>query len=69
MNKLTYWIAGLLVAVVGWSWSTNYSKLCEIEKSLIELKIDVSKIQAEAIDRAEIKAMIVDELAKHGIKE
>lgn len=68
MNKLTYWIAGLLVAVVGWSWSTNYSKLCEIEKSLVELKIDVSRIQAEAIDRAEIKAMINDELAKHGIK-
>lgn len=69
MSKLTYWIAGLLVAVIGWSWSTNYSKLCEIEKSLVELKIEVSKMQAEAIDRAEIKAMIVDELAKHGIKE
>lgn len=68
MSKLTYWIAGLLVAVLAWSWSTNYSKLCEIERSLIELKIEVSKMQAEAIDRAEIKAMINDELAKHGIK-
>ena len=68
MNRITYWIAGLLVAVIGWSWTANYSKLCEIEKSLVELKIEVSRMQVEVIDRAEIKAMINDELAKHGIK-
>lgn len=68
MSKLSYWIAGLLVAVIAWSWSVNFSKLCEIEKSLMELKIDVSKMQVQIIDRAEIKEMIADELAKHGIK-
>ena len=68
MNKITYWIAGLLVAVVGWSWSVNFTKLCEIEKALTELKIDVGKMQIQIIDRAEIKEMINDELAKHGIK-
>lgn len=70
MNKdrLIYWILGLLVAVLGWSWTTNYSKLCEIEKSLIELKIDVTKVQSNIVDRDAIKEIVADELLKHGIK-
>lgn len=67
-DRLMYWIMGLLVAVLGWSWTTNYSKLCEIEKSLIELKIDVTKVQANIVDRDAIKEIVADELLKHGIK-
>lgn len=70
MNKdrLIYWILGLLVAVLGWSWTANYSKLCEIEKSLIELKIDMTKVQASILDKDAIKEIVADELLKHGIK-
>lgn len=70
MNKdrLMYWILGLLVAIIGWAWSANFTKLCEIEKSLIELKIDMTKVQASMVDREEIKEIVSDELLKHGIK-
>lgn len=67
-NKLTYWVAGILLAVLGWSFSANFQKLCEIEKSLIELKVEVSKMQVQIIDREEIKSIVVDELLKHGIR-
>lgn len=67
-NKITYVILSILVAVLGWSWTTTYSKLAEIEKSLIELKIEMVKVQSTIIDRDEVKAIIADELLKHGIK-
>ena len=67
-DKIVYWVIGLLVAIVGWSWQTSFSKLCEIEKSVIELKVEVSKMQMQIIDREEIKSIVQDELLKHGIK-
>lgn len=67
-SKLLYAIAGLLITVIGWSWTANFSKLCEIEKNIIDLKIEVSKMQLQIIDREEIKTIVVDELLKHGIK-
>lgn len=67
-DKLIYYVVGLLIAVLGWAWTANFSKLCEIEKSLIELKVEVSKMQMQIIDREEIKSIVQDELLKHGIK-
>lgn len=67
MTKLTYWILGLLMAVLGWIWSTNYAKLADIEKSLIAIQLDLVKIQAQMIDREEVKRIVEDELLKHNL--
>ena len=66
-NKITYVILSILVGVLGWSWTTTYSKLAEIEKSLVELKIEMVKVQSTIIDRESVKEMINDELLKHNL--
>ena len=68
MNKLTYWVAGILIAVLGLIWASQYSKLVEIEKSLLDLKIEMVKVQTQMIDRDEVKAIIEESLKMHGIK-
>lgn len=67
-NKVTYTILSILVAVLGWSFTSTYSKLNEIEKSLIELKIELVKVQATLIDREAVEKICEDMLLKHGIK-
>lgn len=66
-NKITYVILSILVGVLGWSWTTTYSKLAEIEKSLIELKIAMVKVETQMIDREAVKEIINDELLKHNL--
>ena len=68
MTKLTYWVAGILIAVLGSIWASQYSKLVEIEKSLLDLKIEMVKMQTQMIDRDEVKAIIEESLKMHGIK-
>ena len=68
MNKLTYWVAGILIAVLGSIWASQYSKLVEIEKALLDLKIEVVKMQSQMIDRDEVEKICEDILLKHGIK-
>lgn len=68
MTKLTYWILGLLMAVLGWVYAGNYAKLADIEKSLIAIQLDLVKIQAQMMDREAVKELIRDEFEKHGIK-
>lgn len=68
MTKLTYWVAGILIAVLGSIWASQYSKLVEIEKSLLDLKIEMVKMQSQMIDRDEVKSIIEESLKMHGIK-
>lgn len=68
MTKLTYWILGLLIAVLGWIWSSQYAKLCAIQEQLLSIQIELTKVQATIVDRDEVKSIVRDELEKHGIK-
>lgn len=71
-QKALYAVMGLLVTLLGWLGSINYSKLMEIEHSLAELKVDVVKLQAGIIDehmvREIAKEMVEHELLKRGMK-
>ena len=67
-NKLLYTIVGITVSLLAWFGSLQYSKLSEIEKSLLELKIEVVKMQTSMIDRDVVIQIINDELLKRGIK-
>lgn len=68
MTKITYWILGLLIAVLGWIWSSQYAKLCAIQEQLLSIQIELTKVQATIVDRDEVKSIVRDELEKHGIK-
>lgn len=71
-TRALYAVMGLLVTLLGWLGSINYSKLMEIEHSLAELKVDVVKLQAGIIDehmvREIAKEMVEHELLKRGMK-
>ena len=71
-QKALYTVLGLLVTLLGWLGSVNYSKLMEIEHSLAELKIEVAKLQMGIIDehmvREIAKETVEHELLKRGLK-
>ena len=71
-QKALYTVLGLLVTLLGWLGSVNYSKLMEIEHSLAELKVDVVKLQAGIIDehmvREIAKETVEHELLLRGLK-
>lgn len=67
-NKLLTVVVSILIALLGYFGQLQYSKLSEIEKSLLELKIEVVKMQTTMIDRDMVIQIVHDELEKHGIK-
>lgn len=67
-NKLLTVVVSILIGLLGYFGQLQYSKLSEIEKSLLELKIEVVKMQTTMIDREAVIQIVNDELAKHGIK-
>lgn len=71
-QKALYAVIGLLVTLIGWLGSVNFQKLMEIEHSLIEIKLEVAKLQAGIIDehmvREIAKEMVEHELLKRGLK-
>ena len=71
-QKALYTVLGLLVTLLGWLGSVNYSKLMEIEHGLAELKIEVAKLQMGIIDEHKVreiaKETVEHELLKRGLK-
>jgi len=63
-TKITYTILSLLFAVMGWVWITSFNKLTEIEKSLMEVKLELVKIQATMIDREEVVRIVKEQMKK-----
>ena len=66
-QKALYTVLGLLVTLLGWLGSVNYSKLMEIEHSLAELKIEVAKLQMGIIDEHMVRE-IAKEIAKETVE-
>jgi hypothetical protein len=67
-NKALYTVIGILVALLGWLGSVQFQKLTEIEKSLIELKLEVTKVQMSIVDEEAVRKIVETELLRHGIK-
>ena len=71
-QKALYAVIGLLLSLLGWLGSVNYNKLMEIEHSLAELKIEVTKLQMGIIDEHKVREIaretVEHELLKRGLK-
>ena len=71
-QKALYAVIGLLVTLIGWLGSVNYSKLMEIEHGLTELKIEVTKLQMGILDEHRVreiaKEMVEHELLRRGLQ-
>lgn len=67
-KKILTVVVSILIGLLGWLGTIQYNKLTEIEKSLLELKIEVVKMQTTMIDRDMVVQIVRDELEKRGIK-
>ena len=71
-TRALYAVIGLLVTLIGWLGSINFQKLMEIEHSLAELKIEVTKLQMGILDEHKVreiaKETVEHELLKRGLK-
>lgn len=54
-QKALYAVIGLLVTLLGWMGSIQFQKLMEIERSLTELKLEVTKLQMSIITEEKVK--------------
>ena len=63
-QKALYAVIGLLVTLLGWLGSVNYAKLMEIEHSIAELKIEVTRLQVSILTEEKVKE-IAHEIVEH----
>lgn len=63
-QRVLYAVIGLLVTILGWLGSVNYSKLMEIEHSIAELKIEVARLQMSIMTEEKVKE-IAHEIVEH----
>ena len=70
-QKALYAVIGLLVTLLGWMGSIQFQKLMEIERSLTELKLEVTKLQRSIITEEKVKesakGVLEHELLQRGI--
>ena len=70
-QKALYAVIGLLVTLLGWMGSIQFQKLMEIEHSLAELKLEVTKLQMSIITEDKVKeiakGVLEHELLQRGI--
>ena len=71
-QRVLYAVIGLLVTILGWLGSVNYSKLMEIEHSIAELKIEVARLQMSIMTEEKVKEIaheiVEHELLKRGLE-
>ena len=71
-QKALYTVIGLLVALLGWLGSAQYYKLAEIERGLMELKVEVAKLQCSLLTEEKVKeiakGVLEHELLQRGLE-
>ena len=70
-QRLLYAVIGLLITLLGWMGSAQYYKLAEIERGLMELKVEVAKLQCSILTEEKVKeiakGVLEHELLQRGI--
>jgi len=66
---LLCFLLSILLAVIGWTCTSCYGKLIDVEKSLVELKVELARVQVTMLTREDVKEIVIIELAKQGGKD
>ena len=71
-QKALYTVIGLLITLLGWLGSVQYYKLAEIERGLMELKVEVAKLQCSLLTEEKVKeiakGVLEHELLQRGLE-
>lgn len=63
-RTLAVLIAGVLFAVLGYISTQQITKLEEIQKDIVTVKLQITQIQAQMLNRNDVRLMIKDEVDK-----
>ena len=63
-NKILYFVLSAFLAVLAWIWQVSFAKMSQIEKELVEIKIELVKVQGAIISRDDVLEIVRSELAK-----
>lgn len=62
-------LCGILLAIVGFIGTQIYIKISDMQHDVIEMKITLAKIQAEALTREDVREITLYEIQKyHSLK-
>lgn len=62
-------LCGILLAIVGFIGTQIYLKITDMQHDLIEMKITLTKIQAEALSRDDVKEIVIYEINKYHLNK
>jgi len=65
-TKAFFITLGILATVLGYFGQMQFTKLAEIEKSLVEVKLEMVRIQATMMDRETVIAIVREEIKHNG---
>ena len=63
-NKILSIVVSILIAVLGWMWTTTFSVLVGIEKELKAVQIEIAKVQSVLITEQRVREIIKEEMEK-----
>ena len=63
-NKILSVVVSILIVVLGWTWTTTFSKLVEIEKELKAVQIEIAKVQSVIITEHMVREIVKEEMEK-----
>jgi len=58
-------LCGILLAIVGFIGTQIYIKISDMQHDVIEMKITLAKIQAEALTREDVRDIAIFEIQKY----
>lgn len=66
-NKILYVLLSIIIAIVGWTWTSTVSKLAEVEKGLMDIKLELVRINATMVSAEDVEQMIEREFSRRGL--
>lgn len=64
MAKILNWTIVALFAIIGWAWTASYAKLAEIEKGLVDVRVELARMQVQLVTHDEVVEIIHREIGK-----
>lgn len=66
-RNIIYFLLTLVVGMVGFFSTTQMTKLSEIERELVSVKLELTELKSSMLDESKVHTIVEYELAKHGL--
>ena len=67
-KKILTVVVSILIGLLGWLGSLQATRMAEISKDLVALRLEIVQLQKDILTKEDVKEMIQTELLKHNIK-